>query len=187
MNLIYGIGADYLTLPIMCAAPFVQLTKASDVPAWLVPAVSLMSALLVAVANYAIQRWRYRIDRISAAVDHLCGEINSAANSSTRYWLLDTTQNDDAKKSKELEPELVGRQMRLQSLVIALRVLDPKFDITATEEALISLFEAMTGDDFRVSGRKQNPEKAQLAQSLAAQLNGELRKSAGLRSHHYFR
>ncbi|MGO9263991.1 MAG: STAS-like domain-containing protein [Candidatus Binataceae bacterium] len=174
-------------LPTFCPGlPPLMVAKGSDLPSWALPAVSLLSALVVAIANYAIQRWRYRIDRLSAAVDHFCGEINSAADISTRYWLLDTTQNDDSKKSRELEPELVGRQMRLQSLVLALRSLDSAFNITSTEEMLISLFEAMTGGEFQVVGRRPNPEKAQTAQSVAAQLNGELRQSVGSRSHRYF-
>lgn len=153
---------------------------------WIVPTVSLVGALLVAAANYAVQRWRYRIDRLSVAIDQLCGEINSAADSSTRHWLLDTSQNDDVKKAKELEPELIGRQMRLQSLILALRNLDSAIILDQSEEILVSLFEAMTGGNFEVSDRKPEPDTARVVQSLAAKLNGELRKSVGTRSHRYF-
>jgi hypothetical protein len=177
---------NYDSLPYFCTYPFVQIAKDVDLPSWVVPSVSLVSALFVAVANYAIQRWRYRIDRISAAVDHLCGEINLAADASTRYWLLDTTQKSDALKSKELEPELIGRQMRLQSLVIALKTLDPSLNLAEAEDQLALLFEAMTGENFQVSNRKDNPAQAKNVQCISAILNGELRNAIGLRSRDYF-
>lgn len=177
-------AASPLLLPFLCLAP--PANDPPALPAWFVPLISLASALFVALANYLIQRWRYRIDRISEAVDHLCTEINLAADASTRYWLLDTTQNDQAKQAKELEPELVGRQMRLQSLLVALRTLDPALKLDETEQQLTALFDTISGDDFRVSGRQQNPEKAQLVQSQAAQLNGELTTTAGRRSKSYF-
>jgi hypothetical protein len=90
----------------------------------MVPAAGLGGALLVAIANYAVQRWRYRLDRISGSVDHFCEEVNSIADLSTQYWLLDAIEHQDQVNASLLEPQLIGRQMRLQSLIIALSGLD---------------------------------------------------------------
>jgi hypothetical protein len=171
-------------LPSLCLS-LPNPAPPAEMPAWVVPLVSLLAALFVAGANYAVQRWRYRIDRVGVAIDHICTEINLAADVSTRYWLLDTTQNDQAKTSEELEPELVGRQMRLQSLMVALKELDHRLRLESAEAQLVSLFDTLTGDDFQVTGRGRKPERARLAQSFAAQLNGELRTAAGKRSQRY--
>jgi hypothetical protein len=156
------------------------------VPGWMVPAAGLIGALLVALANYAVQRWRYRLDRLSASVDHFCSEVNEIADLSTQYWLLDASQQDQQQKTMMLEPQLVGRQMRLQSLILALSDLDKKIILTRSHMLLIDLYETLTGGDFKVTGRKASPERAQTAQAIAAQINGELRQAVGLRSHRWF-
>lgn len=152
----------------------------------MVPAAGLSGALVVAIANYAVQRWRYRLDRTSASVDHFCDELNNAADLSTQYWLLDASEYQDQVNASLLEPQLIGRQMRLQSLIIAMGDLDKKLVLTRSHILLIDLYEALTGGDFRVTGRRPSPNRAQLAQALAAQINGELRQAVSLRSHLWF-
>lgn len=152
---------------------------------WAVPATGLAGAVLVAAANYAVQRWRYRIDRISASVDHFCDEVNSVADLSTEYWLLDAARSGQEVVT-QIEPQLVGRQMRLQSLMLALHDLDKKLILTRTEMLLIDLYEVLTGSDFQVLGRKSSPVNAQSVQALAAQINGELRQAVSNRSHDWF-
>ena len=71
------------------------------VSAWVVP---LAAATLVAFGNFFVQRWRHQIDRTSLSVDHLCTELNSAADLATLYWLLDATQNSDRVKARQIEP-----------------------------------------------------------------------------------
>jgi hypothetical protein len=51
---------------------------------------------------------------------------------------------------------------------------------------LIDLYEALTGGDFNVSKRPPSPERAQSVQSLAAQINGELRHAVSIRSQLWF-
>jgi hypothetical protein len=151
----------------------------------MVPTAGLAGAVLVAAANYAVQRWRYRIDRISASVDHFCEEVNSVAGLSTQYWLLDAERGDQPEVTR-IEPQLVGRQMRLQSLILALRDLDKKLPLTGTEILLLDFYDVLTGGDFQVHGRAPSPSDAQRAQALAARINGELRQAVSSRSHFWF-
>jgi hypothetical protein len=152
----------------------------------MVPAAGLSGAVLVACANYLVQRWRYRLDRISNSVDHFCEEINETADLSTSYWLLDASQKDQQDNAHTIEPQLVGRQMRLQSLILALAVLDRKLVLTRTEMLLIDFYEALTGGDFKVSQRPPSADRAQNVQSVAAQINGEIRHAVSIRSQRWF-
>jgi hypothetical protein len=152
----------------------------------MVPAAGLGGALVVAIANYAVQRWRYRLDRTSASADQFCEQINNIADLSTQYWLIDAAKPQDQINVSLLEPQLIGRQMRLQSLIIALGDLDKKLVLTRSHILLIDFYEALTGGDFKVAGRRPYPDRAQLVQALAAQLNGELRHAVSLRSHLWF-
>ena len=154
-------------------------------PDWLVPFVSICGALLVAVANYLVQRWRYKLDRVSNSVDQFCDEVNEVADLSTVYWLLDASQADQQQSASQIEPQLVGRQMRLQSLVLALSALDGKIDLTRTNMLLIDFYEALTGADFQVAKRSASTELAQLVQSIAAKINGEIRHAVSLRSQRW--
>lgn len=151
-------------------------------PDWMVPAAGLTGAILVAIANYLVQRWRYRLDRVSNSVDHLCEEINEVADLSTQYWLLDASQADQQKEAAGIEPRLVGGQMRLQSLILALGDLDRTLVLRRTEMLMVDFYEALTGGDFKVSKRAASADRAQLVQSLAAQINGELRHAVSIRS-----
>ena len=115
---------------------------------WVPPFVGLGGACLVAGANFFVQRWRYRIDRLSLAVDHLCSEVNSAADLATNYWLLDTSQNDDAKKAREFEARLIGIQQRLQALLLAIKAMDNSLRLEDAELQFLNLFEQLTGGPF---------------------------------------
>jgi hypothetical protein len=42
---------------------------------------------MISCSNYLIQRWRFRVDRLNVAIDHLSIEINAAADLATEYWL----------------------------------------------------------------------------------------------------
>lgn len=151
----------------------------------MVPAAGLGGAILVAVTNYLVQRWRYRIDRISDSVDHFCEQVNSAADLGTKYWLLDASQTNDARQAATLEPQLIGRQTRLMSLILALGELDKKLVLIRANILLVDFYEALTGGDFKVRGRHTSPDRAQLVQSIAAQINGELRHAVSLRSQRW--
>jgi hypothetical protein len=157
-----------------------------QLPNWVAPVAALLGAIFVAIANYAVQRWRYRIDRLSASIDNFCNEVNDTADLSTEYWLLDpSTEVDHIRKARFLEPQLIGRQMRLQSLALALQAFDKKLVMTRTNMLLLEFYEAITGGDFRVSGRTPSPDNAQRSQACAAQINGEVRHAVGLRSHRF--
>ena len=149
------------------------------VSGWVIP---LVAATLVASGNFIVQRWRHQIDRIGLSVDHLCTELNSAADLATRYWLLDATQDSDRPEVRRLEPQLVGRQMRLQELAIALGEQDRNLGLAEFERLMPDLYEVMTGGDFHVERRAPSPERAQRVQAIAARLTGQLRRSLGVRS-----
>src|SRR3546814_1966538 len=91
---------------------------------WVAPLVGLAGAALVAGANFFVQRWRYKIDRLSAAVGELSLEVNAAADIATHYWLLDTSQHPEQREARALETQLIGRQTRLKELVLALKAQD---------------------------------------------------------------
>jgi hypothetical protein len=140
------------------------------VSGWVIP---LVAAASVAFGNFLVQRWRHLIDRIGLSVDHLCIELNSTADLATRYWLLDATQDSDRPEARRIEPQLVGRQIRLQELAIALGEQDRNFRLAEFERLMPDLYEAMTGGDFHVERRLPSPERAQRVQAIAARLNGQ--------------
>ena len=155
-------------------------------PQWIIPTVSIVAACIVSLANFLVQRWRYRIDRLSVAADHICTEINLAADLSTEYWLIDRSDPEVVKTSLRLEPQIIGRQTRIQAVFLALVRLDSKFIFDKAENRLAELFDAMTGDTFQVSGSPPNPERAMKVQAVAARLNGLFRESVATRSKRIF-
>ena len=155
---------------------------------WVVPATSIAAAVIVAAANATVQRWRHRVDRLGAAVEQLCNEINNAADLSTDYWLTEAAHQlkDPSTPLRGLEAQMIGRQSRLQELTLALAAQDRWFSIQTLEDALPDLFEAMTGGDFQVEGRPVSHDQAQLVQARAAVLNGELRRALGRRLRYWW-
>src|SRR3546814_367375 len=144
---------------------------------WVAPLVGLAGAALVAGANFFVQRWRYKIDRLSAAVGELSLEVNAAADIATHYWLLDTSQHPEQREARALETQLIGRQTRLQELVLALKAQDESLKLDDVEEGLADLYAVMTGGAFKVSGRSPDGDAAQGVQTVAATLNGRLRRA----------
>lgn len=153
---------------------------------WLIPAASILGATLVAIGNYAVQRWRYRFDRLGAAIDQLASEVNDAAQLGTTYWILDLTKPGHQEEGHKLEPVLIGRQLRLQQLLLALGVQDRRFDRSVIRVALRDFYEVLTGGQFQVKGRAPDPGRAQEIQALAARLNGELRSAFARRHRQWF-
>ncbi len=152
-------------------------------PNWVAPVVaSLFGASVVALANFLVQRWRYLADRLGTSIDKLCDEINSAAQCATDYWLLDMTQRDDVRLGQKLEPILIGRQQRIQQLLLALAARDRKLDLSPIQPLQLNLFDAMTGRNFRVGNRPPQPDLAQEVQGVAAALNGELHRALAKRN-----
>ncbi len=140
-----------------------------------VPLVSIGVAVFVSAVNYVIQRWRYRIDRLSAAVDAFCAETNLTTDFASSYWMLDLKQNEQAKEGVKLEYQLVGLQLRLGALFDALLQQDPSLKLDDIEPLIDQFFDAITGGDFRVGGRAPNNWQLQQSHALAAALNGQLR------------
>jgi hypothetical protein len=150
-------------------------------PDWLPPVAAVVGATIVAVANFMVQRWRYRLDRLGTAVDKLCEEIRLAADLAAGYWLLDATQIRERVEARKLEPMLIGRQLLLQESLLALAFQDPKFDILPMQPTMVSLYDAMTGGDFTVAARGSDAARARSAQAIAAHLNGQLRQALAKR------
>ena len=147
-------------------------------PAWVVPLVTFASAILGSTVTFSVQRWRYWTDRLAAAVDGLCSEINGAADKATSYWLTEGDTEEGRARVRLAEFELVGRQSRIQELIGALYIQDEKLVVADLDNLVIGLLDAMTGGDFRVAGRVPDPVRAAEVQTVAARLNGALR--AGL-------
>jgi hypothetical protein len=142
---------------------------------WLPAVAGIAGAVVVAIANFAVQRWRYLTDRLGAAIDHFCNEINLAADLAAKYWLLDAGVPHCQEEVAILEPMLVGRQLRLQEILLVLFDQDKHLRLSAVQSSVTELIAAMTGGQFRVRGRPPDAGRAQLAQAVAAQLNGEIR------------
>ena len=142
------------------------------VPSWVVPLVTIIGSCIVSLSNYAVQRWRYGADRLTVAIDHLCGEINAAARRASDYWLLGEGADND-RQQRELE--LIGLQDRIQQLISAVQEQDPKLDLDAAAASVMDLFDSMTGGAFRVSGRGPDLVRAGRVYTVAAALTGQLR------------
>ena len=149
----------------------------------LIPFIGIIGACIVAIANYLVQRWRYQLDRLASAVDNLCKEINETSNLATDYWLLETIDDlSSFNKAQQFEPQIVGRQMRIQQLIVALSLQDRRLHLTHVHASLAEFYDALSGGQFRVRQRDSDFGRAQLAQSQAAQLNGELMAALGNRA-----
>ena len=129
---------------------------------------------MVAVANYLVQRWRYNIDRLGASIEYLCTQINEAADTATSYWVLDKAKPDEASQATKLEAILIGRQSRIQELLVALSDQDERLRLGDAGDRLVDLFDAMTGGNFYGVGRPPDFGAAQRAQTRAAELKWEL-------------
>lgn len=147
------------------------------------PSFAVLGALIVAVANFLVQKWRYHLDRLSAAVDNLCHEVNNAGDIATRYWLLNSLTNpQDLAEIKRLEPQLLGCQMLIQQLILAIRLQDRRMHLTAVETALVDFYDALTGGQFRSKVRSDDPDRALRVKLVAAEFNGELRAALSVRA-----
>ncbi len=142
---------------------------------------TLISVVIASYANYKVQRWRYRSDRLDNAINTLCSVINEAADQATEYWLLDCSSPEMAAKAYAAEFVIVGRQSRIQQLIFAVGVLDLKFMVPSLNQLVDDLFDAMTAGDFQVAGRAPDLVRAAKVQSVAAQMNGALREAVGVR------
>jgi hypothetical protein len=146
----------------------------------------MAGATIVAATNFMVQRWRYLTDRLGAAADQLCSEINSAADTATEYWLLDAKQGEEQARARGLEPLLVGRQIRLQQLLLSLQEQDRRLKLDVVDARIADLYTAMTGGQFKVAGRDPDDVMAQQVQAVAAGLVGELRKALRHRNKRWF-
>jgi hypothetical protein len=118
----------------------------------------MAAAVIVASANATVQRWRHRVDRLGAAVEQPCNEINNAADLATDYWLTEAAHQlkDPSTPLRGLEAQMVGRQSRLQELMLALAAKIDGFPYRHLR-MLPDLFEAMTGGDFSGRGPTRKP------------------------------
>ncbi len=145
---------------------------------WVVPSVSILAAVLVSIANYSIQRWRFIIDRLGMSIDQICGEINLSADLACDYWQIDCKERgDDQRLASNLEPRLIGRQMRIQNLLVSLKQQDPKLDFTEIDIYIANLYSSMTGGTFQTVGRAADQRCGRDVQSNAASLNGAFRRA----------
>jgi hypothetical protein len=152
------------------------------VPGWVVPVVTLCGSLIVSVGNYAVQRWRFRLDRLMVATDQLCIEITSASRHAAEYWFLDASSEEASAKCRRAEPELIGAQSRLQQLIAAIQEQDPNLQLGEASEAVMNLFDGMTGGEFAVGQRAADIGRAHRVYATSAELIGHLRIAVARRS-----
>ena len=143
---------------------------------WIVPIVSLAGACIIAYGNYKVQWWRYKLDRVAASIDQICNEINSTSDAAVKYWHLGHQTDDSITGS-----ELVGRQMRIQALVFALDILDPKLDLSNMGAALAMFYELITGGSWQEPDRQSDPRRARRIQGQSAEINRLLRSALAKR------
>jgi hypothetical protein len=147
------------------------------------PIVAFIVGGLVSWSNFTIQKWRFRVDRLNVAIDHLSTEVNAAADLACEYWLTMPADAENVRRQVAfLELKLIGSQTRLSSLLLAIEALDERIETVGAREKLVTLFEAMTGGGFRTGARPTDPDRAQAAQVTGAELVGELRSAAARRS-----
>jgi hypothetical protein len=147
------------------------------------PTVAFIVGGLVSWSNFTIQKWRFRVDRLNVAIDHLSTEVNAAADLASEYWLIVPADAENIRRQVVfLELKLIGSQTRLSSLLLAIEALDERIETEGAHEKLVTLFEAMTGGGFRTSRRPADLDRAQAAQVTGAELVGELRSAAARRS-----
>jgi hypothetical protein len=150
------------------------------------PAIAIIVGIMIMWSNYVIQRWRFRVDRLNVAIDHLSIEINGAADLATEYWLTVPGTAEGVRKIAFLEPKLIGMQTRLSSLLLAIETLDDRVQTRDAWDRLATLFDAMTGANFKTPGRPADPDRAQSAQSVGAELVGDIRAAAARRSREWW-
>jgi len=150
---------------------------------WAVPTISLVGATIVATANYFVQRWRFRIDRLKATIDDISATINFAADRATEYWLLDAKTPEEQTKCRKHEAELLGLQIRIQQLLAALKEQDRHLDLSITDDDITELYDAMTGGQFGGNLRGVDLFRPRRVQVAAGILNGSLRKALSKRSY----
>lgn len=148
-----------------------------------VPLIGIVGSLIVAIANYLVQRWRYRIDHISSAVHRVTLVVREGAELATRYWLLDGTQLGERTTIEQLEYELVGLQSRLQQILVALSFQDSALDLNGVYSVVADFYDRLTGGDFQVRGRRPDPSRASDVQERAAELEGSLWRALARRSN----
>jgi hypothetical protein len=155
-------------------------------PDWLVPAVGIAGSLIVAASNYAVQRWRYRIDHISGAIHRVTLVVRETADLATRYWLLDGRDPDQREIVGRLEYDLVGLQSRLQQIVVTLGFQDAALELGGVNMVIADFYDRISGGSFSVRGRPPDLPRASDVQGQAATLEGSLWRALAARSNHWF-
>jgi hypothetical protein len=150
-------------------------------PAWYPPLLGALSAGVVALVNYWVQRWRYRVDRLAINIDGLCSEVNAAADLCSDYWRLDCRESEQQAEASKLEARILGRQTRIQVLLLALKTQDGKLDLSRVEAKIPALYDALTGGNFKGGSRLADEWRSLQVQGEAANLNGELRMALAAR------
>ncbi|ATJ90012.1 hypothetical protein HK16_06595 [Acetobacter senegalensis] len=155
---------------------------------WYIPIVSVLGAVLVAIINYIFLKFRDKSDRLSKLVDNFCTEVNETAIAGSKHWLLSTKGLSDDKllDLKEQECELVGRQERIDALFQTLKYQDKKLKLDEVQPDFDSFVTKLTGGQFRVKEREDDPQIANMLQHTAASMNGRIRRALSDRLKRFF-
>ena len=136
-------------------------------------AVAVLSGLVAgALSGTFVQWFRFAADDRSKRMDDLVDDILHTADLATEYWNTDAADDDIA----PMEDRLQGAQHRISLLLhdVLPRVSERSPEI---DGALASFFEAMTGGNFKTTGRERDRARASATQVSAANLIFEARKA----------
>ncbi|MCP1215102.1 hypothetical protein NKW53_03320 [Acetobacter orientalis] len=155
---------------------------------WYIPIVSVLGAVLVAIINYIFLKFRDKSDRLSKLVDNFCNEVNETSIAGSKHWLLSTKglPADKLLELKEQECELVGRQERIDALFQTLKYQDKKLKFDEVQPDFDLFVTKLTGGQFRVKEREDDPQIANMLQHTAASMNGRIRRALSDRLKRFF-
>lgn len=144
---------------------------------WIIPLTSLIAAALGAGAAFTGLVWRYRADYKLNILRELLATIQTAADISSEYWLLDPSLDDKetVNKCRHLEARILGYSERLESDIDAARPHLKRIDTLGMDIPWAKYLDGLTGGQFGDPSRPQDGERAVDVQLSAANLIRDLR------------
>ena len=137
---------------------------------------ALTGGCLGGLMSFAVQRWRYNIDRWTAITDELCKEVVSVADMSSEFWLqARNATNKDAMALRELR--IKGHLARVEALKSPFEDWCPRGAAIKFMNAHGELVDAVSGGSFTAPKRSADYQAAFRVQQAAAEVVGVVRYS----------
>lgn len=118
--------------------------------------------------------WKFHRDERTARIDELCGAISSTALLASEYWSSEFTDEPEQRVS---EARIMGGQALVDGIYADLRPLFREEDCEAVDSAISTLFDAMSGGEFSVKGRRPDPSRIAGSPQAASIVMVEVRRS----------